>query len=230
MTSPVDVGLGAIGAPVGSRGANHPDDVRVVQELLNGHVGQLGLRPLLVDGQAGRKTVVAIVEFQGRVMGMLEPDGRVDPAGRTWRALTTGRPALVQLPTAATGYYSYARPAQQFGTAGAIASVARAAGVLAAEGLEIGIGHISLAGGGRFPPHASHQQGLDVDLRPLRGDGARRAVTISDSQYSRDRTARVVQLLQSDSNLERILFNDGSIAGVTPHAGHDNHLHVRFRA
>jgi hypothetical protein len=38
-----------------------------------------------------------------------------------------------------------------------------------------------------------------------------------------------VNLLRSNPNVETILFNDTSIAGVRQWVGHDNHLHVHFR-
>ncbi len=39
------------------------------------------------------------------------------------------------------------------------------------------IGQISLKGGGEMPPHKSHRVGLDVDVRPMRTDGANEPVS-----------------------------------------------------
>lgn len=50
---------------------------------------------------------------------------------------------------------------------------------------KIGIGNVSLAGGGKFKSHISHKDGLQVDIRPLRKDGKNVGVTIYDSQYDR---------------------------------------------
>jgi peptidoglycan hydrolase-like protein with peptidoglycan-binding domain len=75
-----------IGASVGANGDNREPDVRVVQRLLN----RQDLSPLTAlgeDGRAGSRTVEAIRHFQGRKLGMQSPDGRVDPDGRTFRAL-----------------------------------------------------------------------------------------------------------------------------------------------
>jgi peptidoglycan hydrolase-like protein with peptidoglycan-binding domain len=59
-------------------------DVKVVQRLLNAHIARLTpLSPLKVDGKMGERTLNAILEFQKRVVGMREPDGRVDPSGKT---------------------------------------------------------------------------------------------------------------------------------------------------
>jgi peptidoglycan hydrolase-like protein with peptidoglycan-binding domain len=80
--------MASISASVGRGGANHSRDVTTVQTLLNAQVGRLGLPPLRVDGQAGPKTMGAIVEFQRRVMSMHSPDGLVEPRGPTLVALT----------------------------------------------------------------------------------------------------------------------------------------------
>lgn len=75
---------------VGLGGINRSGDVRTVQELLNRRTSRLGLPPLRVDGAIGGKTADAIRRFQNMVMGLLMPDGRVDPGGRTIQALTHG--------------------------------------------------------------------------------------------------------------------------------------------
>ena len=77
-------------------------------------------------------------------------------------------------------------------------------------------------------PHGSHRRGVDVDIRPLRADGQRLPVTITDPNYSRDRTKLLVEALQAQSNLHLILFNDTKVQGVRFYEGHHNHLHVRF--
>lgn len=73
---------------VGSKGKNHSEDVGKVQSLLNA----AGTMPALaVDHTAGPKTIQAIRAFQARFLA--EPDGRVDPGGRTLQELNryTGR-------------------------------------------------------------------------------------------------------------------------------------------
>lgn len=78
--------MATIRAAVGAGGQNLPADVKVVQKSLNPH-NLSPLRPLSVDGIAGRNTVAAIRHFQDRHVGMSNPDGRVDPGGRTLRRL-----------------------------------------------------------------------------------------------------------------------------------------------
>jgi hypothetical protein len=66
-------------------------DVLTVQRLLNRYAHQLiPLPPLVEDGRMGAKTIAAIMEFQRRLMRMPNPDGRVDPHGKTIQALEKG--------------------------------------------------------------------------------------------------------------------------------------------
>ncbi|WP_175453149.1 peptidoglycan-binding protein [Microbulbifer yueqingensis] len=71
---------------VGNNGINREDDVRSVQQLLNIFIiaGWLpGIGPLSVDGVVGPKVIAAIKAFQRVFVGMINPDGRVDPSGKT---------------------------------------------------------------------------------------------------------------------------------------------------
>ncbi len=72
---------------VGAGGQNNKPDVRIVQTLLNNFVGALGLNALFVDGNCGDITIKAIRKFQVQICGTANPDGRVDPGGKTLQAL-----------------------------------------------------------------------------------------------------------------------------------------------
>jgi hypothetical protein len=85
---------------VGEGGVNKPADVRIVQQLLNQHMLALGLPLLLVDNDAGDNTIKAIREYQRQVLGLADPDGRIDPGGRTWRSLDAGTGVPVPAPPA----------------------------------------------------------------------------------------------------------------------------------
>jgi len=80
----------AIAASVGRGGINAKADVRQVQQLLNRWLAATNEPQLPVDGGAGPQTIGAIEAYQARVLGAAAPDGRVDPGGRTWRALAAG--------------------------------------------------------------------------------------------------------------------------------------------
>jgi len=63
---------------VGHKGKNIPEDVGKIQSLLN---AAGATPPLAVDRSVGPKTIQAIRKFQSKFMR--NPDGRVDPGGRT---------------------------------------------------------------------------------------------------------------------------------------------------
>lgn len=88
----------ALQGSVGIRGNNQDADVRLVQDLLNRHIANLGLRQLAVDGDVGPRTREAIIAFQRQAVGFARPDGRVDPNGRTWNALVRTTPGSPRLP------------------------------------------------------------------------------------------------------------------------------------
>ncbi len=216
---------------VGSRARNTRSDVVAVQKLLNKWADKIGLvKPLTEDGLVGRQTMLAIIEFQGRVVGMVHPDGRIDPGGTTWRVLNQGTVKFKLLAGEGPGYYAYGESKKRHGTAATLASIKRVARALKADGIEVGVGNLSLGSGGPMSPHSSHQRGVDVDFRPLRGDGKRSPTTIHKPEYSREMTRLLVKALRADDNLDVILFNDPVIPGIVEWTGHDNHLHVRFKA
>jgi len=69
---------------VGRNGVNSSGDVRVVQRLLNDYLA-VDAKLLKVDGNAGPKTLAAIMEFQTEIGASV--DGQVDPNGDTIRKL-----------------------------------------------------------------------------------------------------------------------------------------------
>ncbi len=97
---------------VGQGGRNEANDVRSVQKQLNDHA-MPPRQKLVVDGKSGPKTAAMIRDFQKAVVGLRNPDGRVDPNGRTlaalndpaskgtWAQMSIGAPATV--PASAAG-------------------------------------------------------------------------------------------------------------------------------
>jgi hypothetical protein len=94
----------AIGASVGKGAANELADVIVVQHLLNDWLGDTGQTLLPTNGNCGPLTIAAITAFQTRVLGATRPDGRIDPGGRTWNALSSrATPTPTPAPAALSG-------------------------------------------------------------------------------------------------------------------------------
>ena len=82
-------GTTRIGGPVGrSTRGNNARDVKLVQQLLNSAQGMCVVDVTgRIEGAGSRgsrdPTILAIEDFQRRVLRMAKPDGRVDPGGRT---------------------------------------------------------------------------------------------------------------------------------------------------
>lgn len=99
----------------------------------------------------------------------------------------------------------------------------------ALDSRKFGVGNISLPGGGKFKPHDSHKNGLQVDIRPLRKDGARVPISYFQSGYDKEGTASLIALFLAQPAVMKVYFNDLSIPGVLPLATHDNHFHVALK-
>ncbi len=76
----------SVTASVGRRGRNTKPDVVTVQERLNALM-PASRKHLVVDGLSGPKTEGMIADFQKAVLNFRRPDARVDPGGKTIRAM-----------------------------------------------------------------------------------------------------------------------------------------------
>ena len=151
----------------------------------------------------------------------------------------------VRLPTEGPGYYTY-NPATQappggegriWGTAALVRQVIDLGGWWARtqpDRPRLGVGDLAQEHGGPFTGpvvgHASHENGLDVDIRLVRADGAERSV--GPESYDRALTQALVdRLVSQGASLVLIgprLDLTGPSGIVMGWPGHDDHLHVRF--
>lgn len=224
-----------------------PDYIRWVQQSLN---QILGLR-LAVDGDLGSQTRSAIRSFQQRqglkvdgIVGSqtesaLVAAGASPPLGGTVAPIPAKRPAHpnvnTPLPRSGPGFYSYKPVSQQYGlpeTIQALQAIGSAWQRAHPQGPRLGIGDISLRGGGPIRGHVSHQKGVDVDIHLVRNDGREEPTRYQLPQYSRAMTQELINLIRANGILgvRYIFFNDPKATGVKPWPNHDNHLHVRFIA
>lgn len=89
---------------VGAGGQNMPADVLPVQRTLNRCMKLLmPLAMLKEDGKCGPRTIDAITMFQQRWMHMRQPDGRIDPRGKTERALILAVGDVPSVPPPSSG-------------------------------------------------------------------------------------------------------------------------------
>jgi len=200
-------------------------------------IGKSLERELVLDGDFGPGTELAVRDYQSA--NGLTVDGQ---AGRlTFQELDLDfgnirkngnlKNVCWLLPGQGDGYVTYNRDGNdQFGTEDTVARMQRYLAQFSRDtGTTVEIGNMSRYRGGRHRPHASHKNGQQVDVRPLRHDGQTgRPLTFRDNAYSREATQALVDIIRADSPGVSILFNDSDVRDVRRFAGHDNHLHVSF--
>jgi hypothetical protein len=95
------------------------------------------------------------------------------------------------------------------------------------------IGDLSLRGGGEIDEHASHENGLDLDVYYPRKDGRELApMTVNqvDVRLAQDLLDRFVAAGASVVFVGYSVPLRGPSGVVVPYANHDNHMHVRIGA
>ena len=186
---------------------------------------------IAADGLWGTTTTSAVGTFQRHIGATVT--GNMN-AG-TWRRLIGHfeRPAF---DATTLCDYSVGNGLANWGTAAAIAALETAAKVEAAAGHgRVAVGDIGFQHGGPIPGHEFHQVGMEIDIRPMRRakDQCARGVNYRSSAYDRAATRALAQAIRASApdHIRLIYFNDPVLIkeGLTRfHAGHDDHLHVRF--
>jgi Penicillin-insensitive murein endopeptidase/Putative peptidoglycan binding domain len=172
-------------------------------------------------------------------------DRLVRPALKVRKPAVTAKPSSsgamihpnvnTQLPSSGPGYYGYYSQSRKYGlpeTIQALQAIGAAWQRAYPQGPRIGIGDISLRGGGPISGHKSHRLGVDIDIQPMRNDGLEQRVRRFDREYSRSLTQELINLIHANGILgvSYIFFNDPDVRGVSCEPNHDNHLHVRLCA
>jgi hypothetical protein len=209
------------------------------------------------SGMASAASGTAVVSLDTRLAAPARPTRNLaeEPAGTPtveWRESTAvGTPNAgrlingVLLPALGDGFYTYNPATQkspggadrQWGTAGLVREILELGRWWARRHPNeprLGIGDLSKPEGGRFSGpgvgHASHQNGLDVDIRLPRRDGVEGPVTAAN--YDPRLTQQLVDRLVAQG-AELILIGPsldlrGPAGVVVRWPNHDDHLHVRF--
>lgn len=199
--------------------------VKAVQNLLN-HKRGAGLA---VDGVFGSGTESAVKTFQSHAG--ISSDGIV--GSTTWKNLVWHyeRPN-----TGLASVCAYGSSSARWGTAAAVGQLESAAALFYSRGYgPVAVGDLSLEHGGDIAGHASHEVGLDADLRPIRNDGLQCSygTSVGYSSYSSSRTKQLCWDLRAraSGHVKLIFFNDQDIinSGCSQYySNHANHLHIRY--
>ncbi|HSK52647.1 MAG TPA: penicillin-insensitive murein endopeptidase [Clostridia bacterium] len=202
--------------------------VRALQWLLN----EKRAAGLTMDNVYAETTRAAVSAFQKHVGGTVT--GVVNAV--TWQRLLWhfDLPAF----TARTGLcdYSVGNGRANWGAASAIGQLERAGRRVAAGGHgRVAVGDIGHEHGGDIAGHETHEHGLDVDVRPMRTAGNQCTIGVSfrSTAYDRAATRELVRAIRAAApgHVKLIWFNDPVLMReglTTHHAGHDDHLHVRY--
>ena len=186
---------------------------------------------IAADGLWGTTTTSAVGTFQRHIGATVT--GNMN-AG-TWRRLIGHfeRPAF---DATTLCDYSVGNGLANWGTAATIAALETAAKAAAAAGHgRAAVGDIGFQHGGPIPGHEFHQVGMEMDIRPMRRakDQCAHGVSYRSSAYDRAATRALARAIRASApgHIKLIYFNDPVLIkeGLTRfHAGHDDHLHVRY--
>jgi peptidoglycan hydrolase-like protein with peptidoglycan-binding domain len=185
---------------------------------------------LVVDSVYGSTTTAAVRAFQHHAG--LAVTGIASLT--TWRALVSH----LETPTWSRWLcdYSVGNGPANWGTGAAIGGIEAAGLAMRAEGHgRIAIGDISLEHGGDIAGHVFHEQGLEIDVRPMRRaeNQCRWPVNWRSTAYDRAATRDLIKAVRASApgHIKLIWFNDPVLIReglVRWHVGHDDHLHIRY--
>jgi putative peptidoglycan binding protein/penicillin-insensitive murein endopeptidase len=122
-------------------------------------------------------------------------------------------------------------------TAAAIGQLEAAAKSFADTGQgEVPLGDAGFEHGGDIPGHGSHDNGMDIDIWPIRTDNGQCTegrIIWSDPEYDREATRTLAKTIRDTApgHVKLIFFNDPQLIEeglTTEYPNHDNHLHVRY--
>ena len=216
----------------------------------SGSSGVASAAPAVVQAKPARATPAPAPEPTEKSPG--RPPAKPARPSVDWRdskALGTANAGAlengVQLPPEGPGYYTYNPATQQppggsdrtWGTATTIRQLLDLGAwwERAHPGApRLGVGDVAREHGGPFTGpvvgHASHENGLDVDVRLVRSDGSE--AQVDASSYDRELTQAVLdRLIAQGASLVLIgpsLDLYGPPGVVVRWPNHDDHLHVRF--
>lgn len=203
--------------------SNNANAVRALQFQLNQKVDST----IAVTGTYDAATQNAVRLFQAD--HGLTQDAIVGPG--TWGELL----GHFQAPRTTYNCFYGTEPgnAESWGTAAAVSALQRASQAVYPSYGRIAVGDLSHIHGGDIAGHASHELGLDADLRLITTsrDQCASPTNYRDADYDRAATRALINQLRATGQVQVIFFNDPVLIneGLVRYVdGHDDHLHVRF--
>jgi hypothetical protein len=184
---------------------------------------------LAVDGVFGAGTESAVKNFQSHAG--ITADGIV--GATTWRNLIWH----FMQPTDTSNLCRITPYTETWGTGDAVGLLQHASNLFGGLGYgKLASNDISYQHGGDHPDHATHEKGMDVDIRLIRTDKAQCSYgcEISQSCYWRAGTQTLCNKLReaAPGHVAAIYFNDQSVinSGCSSYvSGHHNHIHISYK-
>jgi len=238
-------------ASVGAGASNRTNDVKAVQQRLS----DLGFE-VTVDGRIGPQTKGAIQLFASIVQDKVkhhQASSKLTPNGSlTKRLFSDDAPRWVATPSSGVGFKNIDIDGYSRGTARTMAAIAEAGRQFqtyrndhAAQPIQINDisrkdGTVKTTRSGK-PEHVSHRNGLDIDVRLPRTNGAAGGTKVSYSSYDRDAAYAIIDAFCSQPNVTRVLLNDPEIKARAVREGkswadkfvverhHNDHFHFDIK-
>lgn len=120
---------------------------------------------------------------------------------------------IAQFPESGQGYYAYGAANERYGRGEVISTLVNFASGWNQEHPDnpIGVGDISLRGGGDIAGHLEHEEGLQVDIRPMRNDNTRGATNFNAGTYSFDLTNSLYTAREQERRATSPITNSGQL-------------------
>ncbi|MEW5738952.1 MAG: peptidoglycan-binding domain-containing protein [Myxococcota bacterium] len=236
-----------LSAAVGRGAPNRAADVRLVQARLRDVGFDVG-----VDGQFGPRTEQALKTYRAMLTGADETKdepGLVAPDDLVHHALAAvDPPRWERMPKSGPGFVNEDTDGFGFGSAETRLAIEEIGAAYARDYLaghpgaaRLSVNDVSERHGGHNADHDTHENGLDLDLRLPRTDGASGS-DVRWANYDREATWAMLQAIAANPRVERVLFSDATLLARAretkqPWAWklfdggpvHRNHLHVDVR-
>lgn len=231
---------------VGLNAKNHPHDVITLKERFV----ELGFDWITLNSSMDSETIDVIKLFQSIIRGRqsINGDGRVDVSGATYYWLNSDNaPRWLSLDDGsktdkAIGYYNSTKnddgDDHYFGTNWLVDTIKLAGEEYYYNYLinndsasVIFINEMAKPKGGQYKPHATHQTGLNVDIKLPKTDGSSGGINYNSALYDRNACRSMILSFGYCSLVKAVRFNDPDLIkeGIcTFLTGHDNHLHIEL--